>query len=252
MDRSYTASPPTKTNDVGVSIGDIGYSTALGPTPNIPRLGAVMRTGQKVTELTFMGMGKGSGRGHTPDLYGERQRQALREMQKANRYDFTTHASVGIQGLSGMDQQGNFSKQNKQKSIEEIERAIHFAADVTGGGSIVMHTGEFFRHMSDAKWNQNEKWKGKFKMFAGEEDKATFRVIDRRTGAVIDSARKNRAVPRPVWLRYNEENKDLWENLLVLTEKVFPISWKWVKGHSGHMKNEYVNNLAQQIITTIS
>ena len=210
MDRDNSSASPSQTNDVGVTIGDIGFSTGLGPTPNIPRLAAVMRTGQKVTELTFMGAGKGSGRGHTPDLYGKKQRQALRELQKANRYDFTTHASVGVSGFSGADQQGNFSKQQQRKAVEEIERAIHFAADVTGGGSIVMHTGEFFRHASDAKWNKEGKWKNKFKLFEDEDKKATFRVIDTRSGAVLDTVKKNTNIVRPEWLKYNEQNKDLW------------------------------------------
>lgn len=212
MDRDYTSSGGKMTNDVGLSIGDIGFSTGLGPTPNIPRLGATMRTGQKLMELTFMGQGKGSGRGHTPGMYGEKQRQALREMQKANKYTFTTHATVGIMGMSGMDQQGNFAKQNKQRNLDEIDRAIQFAADVTGGGPIVLHTGEFHRHISEAKWNQEGNWSGRFKAFEDEDNRAAWRVIDRRTGGVVADARKNRDVPRPVWLQYNEEkNPDLWK-----------------------------------------
>ena len=142
-----------------------------------------------------MGAGKGSAQGHTPEYYGKLQRQALLEMQKANEYNFTTHATVGVYGLAGMDQQGNFSKQNKETALNEIQRAIHFAADVAQGGPVVVHTGEFYRPLVDADWNEGNK----FKMYAGEEERASFRVVDSRTGGVIQEARKNRKVARPIW-----------------------------------------------------
>ncbi|MBI4983719.1 hypothetical protein HZC32_03685 [Candidatus Woesearchaeota archaeon] len=167
MDREYGAAVPVKdaTNDIGVGIGDIGTSLGLGVVPNIPAVGARLRGGTKVAELTFMGAGKGSAQGHTPEMYGEVQRQALREMQKANEIHFTTHASVGIYGLAGMDQQGNFSKYSQSLALDEIKRAIDFAADVARGGPLVVHTGEFHRPISDAEWNQSKQ----FKMFEGEE-----------------------------------------------------------------------------------
>ncbi|MFH0701651.1 MAG: TIM barrel protein [Candidatus Woesearchaeota archaeon] len=200
LDREYGPSVAKNNNesatgDVGVSIGDIGMSMGLGPIPNIPSIGAKLRGGTKIAELTFMGAHKGSAQGHTPEMYGELQRQALREMQKANEVNFTTHASVGVYGLAGMDQQGNFSKHSKSVAVDEIKRAIDFAADVARGGPVVVHTGEFQRPVSEASWNKDQK----FKMFAGEEERASFRVVDTRTGAVIQEAKKNRAVSKPVW-----------------------------------------------------
>jgi sugar phosphate isomerase/epimerase len=196
MDREYGPSANRNaTNDVGVGIGDVGTSLALGPIPNIPSLSAKLRSGVKVGEIGFMGAGKGSGQGHTPEMYGEIQRQALREMQKANEVQFTTHATVGVYGLAGMDQQGNFSKHSKNMAVDEIKRAIDFAADVARGGPVVLHTGEYQRPISEADWNKDKR----FRMFEGEEERASFRVVDTRTGAVIQEARKNRAVSRPVW-----------------------------------------------------
>ncbi|HLD72630.1 MAG TPA: TIM barrel protein [Candidatus Nanoarchaeia archaeon] len=199
MDREYANSSPRpnneSTNDVGVGIGDIGMSLGLGPVPNVQAIASKIRAGAKTTELTFMGAGKGSAQGHTPEYYGKLQRQALLEMQKANEYNFTTHATVGVYGLAGMDQQGNFSKQNKETALNEIQRAIHFAADVAQGGPVVVHTGEFYRPLVDADWNEGNK----FKMYAGEEERASFRVVDSRTGGVIQEARKNRKVARPIW-----------------------------------------------------
>lgn len=201
MDREY-GQPQVKsspTNDVGVGIKDIGFSTGLGPVPNLQALSAKMRVGQKKMELSFMGMGKGSQQGQTPGMFGERQRQAFREMQAANEYNFTTHSSVGVMGLAGMDQQGNFSRQNQKRAIDEIKRAIDFAADVARGGPVVVHTGEYFRHMSDAPWNSEGKYQDKFSMFEGEKERASFRVVDSRTGQIIAEARKNKNVARPVW-----------------------------------------------------
>ena len=199
MDREYGGSSPSpnnkSTNDVGVGIGDVGMSMGLGPVPNVQAVGAKMRAGAKTVELGFMGQGKGSGQGHTPGMYGKLQRQALREMQTSSRTDFTTHATVGVMGLAGMDQQGNFSKQNRNMAVDEIKRAVDFAADVARGGPVVVHTGEFQRPLVDADWNEGNK----FKMYDEEEERATYRVVDSRTGAVIQEARKNRRVARPIW-----------------------------------------------------
>ena len=201
MDRDYGSSRPAdnSTNDVGVGIKDIGMSVGLGPTPNIPAVQAKIRTGTKSFELAFMGAGKGSGQAHTPGMYGKLQRQALEEISRSSQVDFTTHSSVGIMGLAGMDQQGNFSKANRNFSIHEIKRAIEFAADVARGGNVVVHTGEFQRSLSEAEWNQQGKWAGKFESHKEEPELATFRVVDNRTGALISEARKNRKVARPVW-----------------------------------------------------
>ncbi len=40
-------------------------------------------------------------------------------------------------------------------------------------------------------------------------------------------------------------NKDLWQQLDDLTQK-HTISWKWVKGHSGHRENEIADQLANK------
>jgi hypothetical protein len=220
MDREYghhgadqqgSKSPQaTSTNDVGVGMGDFGMSMGLGPVPNVHAVQAKVRPGSKTVEFVFTGSGKGSGQGQTPGMYGEKQRKALAEMGKANRVDFTTHATVGVYGLAGMDQQGNFSKQSKDMAVQEIKRAVEFARDVAAGGPVVVHTGEFQRPIVDAEWNgKDEEWKGKFKMYEDEPERASYRVIDTRTGGLIQEARKNRKVARQVWNRYDKEN-EVW------------------------------------------
>jgi len=189
------------TGDVGIGIGDLGMSLGLGPVPNVNAVAAKLRPGTKNLEFVFMGTGKGSGQGQTPGMYGEKQRQAFREMGKANKVNFTTHSTVGIYGLSGMDQQGNFSKASKNYSLDELKRAIKFASDVGQGGPVVVHTGEFSRPIVDAAWNQKEDgYKGKFQMFDDEEGKTSYKVVDSRHGNLVAEARKNRKVSRPVWL----------------------------------------------------
>src|SRR3989338_1516469 len=152
-DHSHTSPSNNSTNDVGVGIKDLGMSLALGPVPNVPAIGAKLRAGMKTLEIGFTGAGKGSGQSQTPEYYGEAQRRALQELGKANEVNFTTHASFGIQGLAGMDQQGNFSKSSKNFSIQEIRRAIEFAGDVAHGGPVVVHIGEFQRPIMGADWN---------------------------------------------------------------------------------------------------
>ncbi|MBI2112678.1 hypothetical protein HYT52_04040 [Candidatus Woesearchaeota archaeon] len=209
---SGVASPSSNsTNDVAVGIGDIGISMGLGPVPNVPAIGAKLRGGIKKMELDFMGSGKGNSQGHTPEMYGKKQRQALAEMREVNRVDFTTHATVGVYGMAGMDQQGNFSKQNKSMAVNEIKRAIEFAADVAQGGPVVVHTGEFQRPIVDAEWNfEDEKWRDKFKMYDEESERASYRVVDTRTGGLVQEARKNRRVARQVWNKY-DENQKVWK-----------------------------------------
>ncbi|MBI2146018.1 sugar phosphate isomerase/epimerase [Candidatus Woesearchaeota archaeon] len=201
MDRDYEPSPAGDhaTNDVGVALGDLGMSLGLGPVPNVQAVGARLRAGSKQLEFVFTGAGKGSAQGQTPEQYGLKQRQALVELGQANKVDFTTHATVGVYGLAGQTQQG-FSKEQKNMSVQEIKRAIEFAADVGKGGPVVVHTGEFHRPLVDAEWNEtDEQWKGKFKMYEDEEGRTVYKVVDERTGAVIQEARKNRKVSRPEW-----------------------------------------------------
>lgn len=39
------------------------------------------------------------------------------------------------------------------------------------------------------------------------------------------------------------KNQDLWQELLVLTER-HQVKWSWTRGHSGHLENETVDKLA--------
>ena len=196
------------TNDVNVGIKDLGMSLAVGPVPNVPAIGAKLRAGMKTLEIGFTGSGKGNAQQQTPEYYGEAQRRALQELGKANEVNFTTHASFGIQGLAGMDQQGNFSKSSKNFSIQEIRRAIEFAGDVAHGGPVVVHTGEFQRPIMGADWNQEGEFAGKFKMYEDEQERESHFVVDTRNGRLIQEPRKNRKESRPLWLQAEQDDTE--------------------------------------------
>ena len=46
------------------------------------------------------------------------------------------------------------------------------------------------------------------------------------------------------------KNDDLWQRLDKLVEK-HNVTWKWVKGHSGHAENEQVDQLANDAIDNL-
>jgi len=56
-------------------------------------------------------------------MYGEDQRTALKELAEISEINLTTHASMGIMGLAGMDQQGNFSKEQRKLGVDEIKKS---------------------------------------------------------------------------------------------------------------------------------
>jgi len=209
MDREYESSAgshhdcghdhgPKSTGDVGVNIGDLGFSFGLGPVQNVQAISAKLRTGTKKVELAFTGMGKGTGQSQTPEYYGKKQRQALRELAQVNRVDFTTHSSLQVTGLAGLGQRG-FSKAERTRAVEEVKRAIEFAADVARGGPVVVHTGEIQRPIAVADWNEQGEYKNRFELHEKESGEATHLILDTRTGVGIEEARRNMSVEHPVW-----------------------------------------------------
>ena len=141
-------------------------------------------------------------------MYGEEQRQAIRELGAINEVQFTTHASYGIMGLSGFtgDNPYNvwFQKEYKKQAVDEIKRAIEFARDTAGGGSVVVHTGEVERPISEQQWARNPDGSYKFKQYEDEPQLTRIRVVDDRTGQVTQ-IRKNVRIFRPAWKRADRE-----------------------------------------------
>jgi sugar phosphate isomerase/epimerase len=211
MDRDYgkPSLNDTSTNDVGIGVQDIGQSVPLGiAAANVQGVAAKMRAGAGTLEIGFPGAVRGQRQAQTPGMYGKDQRQALKEIAEIAEVKLTTHASYGIMGLAGMDQQGNFSKEQRKLAVDEIKRAVEFAADTAEGGSVVVHTGEFQRPISEESWalkDPTNPEKGFRFMHHGEEpERAIIRVVDARTGQVMTQVRKNQKVARAVWSRSKE------------------------------------------------
>ncbi len=203
MDRNYDIKNGEPEEKI-LGVKEVGIAMAMGiGARNIPEITSKIRAGASSMEIQFMGAGRGSQQGETPGMFGKYHRQALRELSKANDINLTTHASVGIPGLAGQDQQGNFSDEQRRMALDEVNRAIEFAADTALGGSVVVHTGEFQRPISEEPWADNGK---KFSGFEEEPKKAVIRVVNKKTGQVLTQIRKNEEVSRPVWLK--NENGD--------------------------------------------
>ncbi|HLD15136.1 MAG TPA: TIM barrel protein [Candidatus Nanoarchaeia archaeon] len=123
--------------DIGIShgVGDV----AQGLKTNIFR-------GVSRVELGFMAVGKGTKQQPTPETYTKEEREEMRQLARINDVQVSVHATPNLVGLSGMGgEEGTFNPQYAQTNIHEIKKAIEFAADISSGGPVVMHTGEFRR-----------------------------------------------------------------------------------------------------------
>ena len=218
MDADSYGPPDSEMAPLGVA--DIGMSVPLGiSAANVAGIYAKIRSGVGNIELGFPGTVRGQRQQQTPEMYGEDQRQAIREMAAANEVKFTTHAAYGIMGLSGFtgDNPYNvwFQREQRKVAVDEIKKAIEFARDTAGGGSVVVHTGEADRPLSEQPWAQRPDGTLMFKQYEEEPAVARFRVVDERNGQVLSMVWKNRRVARPKWIRadnnhwgeeYNGEN----------------------------------------------
>ncbi|MBT3304258.1 hypothetical protein HN592_04155 [Candidatus Woesearchaeota archaeon] len=203
----------------GVPLGEIGFSTAP-MKDQLDELKAKIRAGVSKVELGFWGKGKGYGENFTPGTYGAEQRKAIKDFAKVNRVELSTHATPNVGPISGFTQQG-FKEESRKESVDEIKRAIDFAADVTEGGPVVMHTGEFVRPIFDA--GQRIEGKDKKNKFQGyryhgetdkdgnliqqtEEDQATMYLADELTGQIIDSVKKDQPIFLPIYEKDDDGN----------------------------------------------
>ncbi len=209
--QSYGEKPPYGA-DLGIK--DIGMSVPMGiSAANVAGIYSKIRMGAGNIEIQFPGYRMGSRNAQTPEMLGEDQRQAIRELSMANEVKFTTHASFQLMGMMGRDERGNFSLNNATQDMFELKRAIDFQADL-GGGSVVIHSGEFERPMTDmylddesGRINLARDPSGRlmFKQAHTQEVDAHFELLDDRTSAKIETVQKNRLVSSPVWNKAEED-----------------------------------------------
>ena len=208
--QSYGEKPPYGA-DLGVK--DIGMSVPMGiSAANVAGIYSKIRMGTGSIEIQFPGYRMGNRNAQTPEMLGEDQRQAIRELSMANEVKFTTHASFQLMGMMGRDERGNFSITNATQDLFELKRAIDFQADL-GGGSVVIHSGEFDRPMTDmylddetGRLNLARDPSGRllFRQAHTQEVSAHFELLDDRTSAKIETVQKDRLVAHPVWRRAKE------------------------------------------------
>ncbi|MBI2558889.1 sugar phosphate isomerase/epimerase [Candidatus Woesearchaeota archaeon] len=209
--QSYGEKPPYGA-DLGVK--DIGMSVPMGiSAANVAGIYSKIRMGTGNIEIQFPGYRTGNRNAQTPEMLGEDQRQAIRELSLANEVKFTTHASFQLMGMMGRDERGNFSISGATQDLFELKRAIDFQADL-GGGSVVIHSGEFERPMTDmymddetGRLNLARDSSGRlmFRQAHTQEIGAHFELLDDRTSAKIETVQKDRLVAHPDWKRAKED-----------------------------------------------
>ena len=219
----YSGGAPEERIEAPIGIKDIGQTVTEGQ-----RFGSLIQSSQNAIKL---GTGKielqiQQGGGAEPvgaENYGQDARQALREISKANKVEFTSvHAPTNIGNLSGFNPQQGFNEQERATSIEEIKKAIKFAGDVTNGGAVVVHTGEFWRDMSEMDWNKEPttisgKDKSRavkdgekvheFLSYPSEYKDQVHYLVDSRTGKLMHDVKKNMVVQEPKFKKEYNPNK---------------------------------------------
>ena len=209
---------PANQPEVNLGVQDIGMSVPMGiSAANVAGIYSKIRMGAGKLEIQFPGYRMGNRNAQTPEMYGEDQRQALREMQLANEVRFNTHASFGLMGMMGRDERGNFSTSGAYQDLFELKRAIDFQADM-GGGSVVMHSGEFERPMTDMHLDDETHQLNLARDASGrllirqahtQEFDAKFDLLDNRTSQKMETVQKDRLVSYPDWRRTNKDYQGL-------------------------------------------
>ncbi|MFH1072705.1 MAG: TIM barrel protein [Nanoarchaeota archaeon] len=210
---SITATPrtdiPKELEEFKTSLGPENLGTSLNPFQHqLHALNARIREGIGKIEFEFFGAQKGNKERPTPESFGKLEREDMKALADLNKIKTSVHASVAVQGLSGLGREG-FDDQQRAEGLKEIKKAIDFAADVTQGGAIVVHTGEWQRPISESAWNK-EVGEGQ-KQFMGypeEGKKATLYVVDDRTGRFVGTISKDQELFEPVYWTAKDRAKE--------------------------------------------
>ncbi len=126
---------------------EFGISSKMGDV--VQNLKADITAGASHVELGFMGAGKVFGGDKTPESFDNLKREEIRQMAKVNNVTVSTHASLKLSGMTGLDrEQKFFSDRAAENNLIEIKRTIDFAGEACNGGPVVVHTDEFPREVS--------------------------------------------------------------------------------------------------------
>ncbi|MDN5327745.1 MAG: hypothetical protein PWP03_383 [Candidatus Woesearchaeota archaeon] len=182
-----------------------------------------LRMGASGAELNLMPEGAEPGTG--PEAYGKEAREEIKQLTSLNKFKITVHAPVqtipNISGFTGQE----FSEQRRSEELNEIKKAISFAADIASdknapdtGIPVVIHTGEFPRAIAAVEAPKNEKGellfeenhdkpkikRGPFEAYENESEELPVYVVDEKTGKVIGGITADKKIPAPVWKKASE------------------------------------------------
>lgn len=196
LDRKYIDKLNVNANTIGISTPPM--------RDQLESLKTRIFQGASQIELGFMGRGKGSmGQGApTPEMYGNEEREAIRQLARINEVETSTHVAPNVQGFAGLGERG-FTEEAKEQNLMEVKRTIDFAADVARGGPVVLHSGEFPRPVSKYK---------EFEAYPGEEKRQIHYLVNKKTGEIKRGVREDEEiyVPRekgPLKDQYGNDKK---------------------------------------------
>ncbi|MBN2458192.1 hypothetical protein JXB31_03625 [Candidatus Woesearchaeota archaeon] len=209
MDRNYHANPVGYFGDMNapeepsiespVKISELGQSVAEGA-----RFGSFIKTSQEAIRkgAGTLELSTNMGGGNEPvgaESYGVEAREALRDLSRVNQVKIVSiHSPTNIGNMSGYNpQEKAFSDEHRKIQMDEVKKAIDFAADTAGQGAVVVHTGEYQRDMSDQKWARNPDGTYKFLSYGEEPGRQVLYLVDDRTGRLITEVRKSMVVHEP-------------------------------------------------------
>ena len=212
--------PPLEPNPATIEepilpVSEIGASVTEGN-----RFGTFV---QSMQQAIRKGVGKlelaaGMGGGHEPvgvENYGQEARQEIREIARANEIKIhSIHAPSNIGNMSGYNpQERGFNEEFRKTQLEEVKKAIDFASDVTEGGSVVVHTGEYLRDMTSSKWNKKiDDYGYEFQSYEEEPERQVLYMVDDRTGKLITEVRKSQVIREPKFKKkFNpQQGREMW------------------------------------------
>lgn len=257
VDYMNAMDPETYGHDIkekpSTSVKDIGMSVPMGiSAQNVAGIYSKIRMGVGSIEIGFPGAYGGQRQAQTPEMYGEDQRQAIRELANINEIRLTTHAAYNVMGMMGHDQRDNFSLTNATQNLHEIQRAVDFAADTASSGSVVVHTGEWERPLTDItiddpamKKNLSYDPKTGYLMFrkrVPEAHDSAFILLDDRTSQKHETVQKDRLVSIPKWKLANKEYDGYYQDKCAL-------EFEHLKGKPVKIKKgEYIDYEENKII----
>ncbi len=172
-------------------MSEIGTSIIERPQQSfVDTLQAAIRKGASWVELA-LNVGENMG----ADFYGKQKRRDIKDLARVNEVEIASvHTPVGvISNLSGLhqDEAGNrgFSDGLQQRQLMEFKKSAEFAADITDGAALVVHTAEFPRPIS--KYEE-------FEVFPGGEEKEAVYIVDEESGQVT-GVRGDMEVSLPIY-----------------------------------------------------